>query len=468
MKSEKLFAAIGELDAKFVEEAASVPKLGSNKRVIIGLGALAACIALAASAAYLYDRNEPEVLHRGPFDGEQYVSSVNDPEPCVELSLENAYGYEALGRFLPKKWLDGSALSECFPEATALVFERRQDIPGSRTVMHLILDGRAGQPSITLVISDEDYFEEAVSADGFEYGRVYSRGSSSRVYVKSGGYVAEYFTESGDLSELGGLFDMICSAECFAETPENGQLVSLNDVKSLDVAGAFISLSGEDYAAMTYGELTEYFGIAPPADEVLPYLSRVDGDYGIYRTDGRGVYYDGNSVCFESEDGVRRLKVGLAKVFKQGGGLFELVSDELAFTDINGREIAIFRFTGEDGQTRLHAEFLAGSVAVYADAENIPCEDFVSCLKQLVGESEQSAGSEHTVAGTVSAADSYANKISIAVDGEEKLSCVICLPDGISAEDYGIGDAVTVTFKGEPATVLTVWKEQLISVEPKK
>ena len=468
MKSEEFFAAIGEIDGKFVEATLTAPKVGPKKRVIIGFGALAACVALAVSAAYLYDRNEPEVLHHGKADGEQYGSMLTDPEPCIELSIENAYKYEDLGGLLPKKWLDGRALSECFPEAEALVFERRQDIPGSRTVMQLILDSSESRPAITLIISDEGYFEESMSADGLEYNKVYRRGNGSRIYVESGGYVAEYFTESGDLSELGGLFDMINSAECFAEAPESSRPVSLNDVASLDAVGAFISLSGEDYAAFTYDELTEYFGFAPSAD-ALPYLARAEGNYGVYRTDGRGIYYDCNAVCFESADGARRLKVDLSKAFKQGGSVFDLVSDGLAFTDINGRNIAIFRCNDEAGQSRLHAEFLRDEVAVCVDSENIPYEDFVICLKELIGEQEQSAGGENAVSGTVTAVDPNANRLGIAVEsGGEKLSYGIFLPDGISAEDYKIGDGVTATFKGEPATVLTVWKEQLISVEPKK
>ena len=468
MKSEELFAAIGEIGGKFVEEALTAPKIGSKKRVIIGFGALAACVALAVSAAFLYDRNEPEVLHRGEADGEHYVSTLTDQEQCIELSIENAYEYENLGGLLPKKWLDGRELSECFPETTALVFERRHDIPASRTVMQLILDSPESRPAITLIISDEGYFEESMSADGFEFNKVYRRGSGSRVYVESGGYAAEYFTESGDLAELDGLFDMINSAECFAEAPESSSPVSLNDVASLDAVGAFISLSGEDYAAFTYDELTEYFGFAPSAD-ALPYLTRAEGNYGVYRTDERGIYYDGNSVCFESVDGARRLNVSLSKAFKQGGSVFDLVSDGLAFTDINGREIAIFRCNDETGQSRLHAEFLRDGVAVRVDSENIPYEDFVICLKELVREPEQSAGEENTVSGTVTAVDPNANRLGISVEsGGEKLSYGIFLPDGISAEDYEIGDAVTATFKGEPATVLTVWKEQLISVEPKK
>lgn len=469
MKSEELFAAIGEIDGKFVEEALTAPKVGPKKRVIVGFGALAACVALAASAAYLYDRDEPEVLHHGEADGEHYVSTLTDTEHCIELSIENAYKYEDFGELLPKKWLDGRALSECFPEATVLVFERQQDIPASRTVMQLILDSSESRPAITLIISDEGYFEESMSADGLEYNKVYRRGSGSRIYVESGGYAAEYFTESGDLAELDGLFDMINSAECFAEAPESGRPVSLNDVASLEAAGAFISLSGEDYAAFTYDELTEYFGFAPAADEALPYLARVEGNYGVYRTDRRGIYYDGNSVCFESADGARRLNVSLSKAFKQGGSVFDLVSDGLVFTDIKGREIAIFRCNDEAGQSRLHAEFLRDGVAVCADSENIPYDDFVTCLKELIGEPEQSAGGDNTVSGTVTAVDPNANRLGIAVEsGGEKLSYGICLPDGISAEAYNIGDNVTAIFKGEPATVLTVWKEQLISVEPKK
>lgn len=478
MKCEELFSAIGELDGRFVEEAASAPKFSSKKQMIIRLGALVACLMLAVSAAYLHSLNRPEISYDGTVGSEHDVFPLTDNETCLELSIEKAYEYEPLGELLPRKWVDGRALSECFPDKTALVAERQQNIPESRTVMKLILDSPAIKTAITLIVSDENYFEEFMSADGFEYDRVYSHGNGgSQIYVKSGGYVIEYFTERGDLADIDGLFDMIYSAECFAETdepeadletPKSSQAVSLNYVENLDVASALISLSGEDYAAMTYGEMTEYFGIAPSVDKVLPYLTRTEGNYGVYRTDVRGIYYDGNAICFESEDGTRRLNVGFSKVFRHVYDYFDLISDELVFTDINGREPAIFCCTDENGRSRLHAEFLIGSVAVYADAENIPYEDFVSCLKELVGESGQSAGGEHTVTGTVNTVDSYANHIGIIVDkGGEKLSYGICLPDGISAGDYSMGSTVTVTFKGEPATVLTVWKEQLISIETK-
>ena len=63
----------------------------------------------------------------------------------------------------------------------------------------------------------------------------------------------------------------------------------------------------------------------------------------------------------------------------------------------------------------------------------------------------------------------YANHIGVRLDKEQapEYSSVygIDLPDGQSAGDYSLGDRVEVMYTGEPATILTIWAEQLVDIK---
>ena len=39
------------------------------------------------------------------------------------------------------------------------------------------------------------------------------------------------------------------------------------------------------------------------------------------------------------------------------------------------------------------------------------------------------------------------------------------LPSGYSTDGYSLGDRVEVTYRGEPATIRTIWAEQFVDVK---
>ena len=246
--------------------------------------------------------------------------------------------------------------------------------------------------------------------------------------------------------------------------------VNINEIDAPDAVMNNINLTGEDYTSMTYGELLTYFGVSLPITETLPYLNPVfrnDG-FGIYQSENRSVYFDGNAVVFESADGTQRMTIGLAKVFKHMYDLFGLTGERIEFTDINGRELTVFHYTNEDGADCYYTEFLQDDVAFVIDSENIPVEDHVKCLQALVKKMPYSAETNYKIAGQITAIDPYANHIGILLNDDVapqySRGYGIELPDDRSVDDYSLGDLVEVTFTGEPATICTIWAEQFVDI----
>ena len=231
-----------------------------------------------------------------------------------------------------------------------------------------------------------------------------------------------------------------------------------------------INLMGEDFTPMPYDELLDYFGIALPVEEALPGFRRVppEGGYGVYRTADRGVYYDGNSVAFAAgEAGKERIfSVTLAKAFQHPYDIFLLSEDELRFTELNGRSLALFHYTDEDGSSCYYVEFLQNGVGYYVGTKNVSESDFLRGLAALVKASDPPAGGTRTVCGRVTVVDRTAQHIAIALEGgEEPVSLGIDLPPG-EAENYALGDRITVTYTGEPATIATLWRQQILQIGP--
>lgn len=246
--------------------------------------------------------------------------------------------------------------------------------------------------------------------------------------------------------------------------------VNINEIDAPDAVMNNINLAGEDYTSMTYQELLTYFGVSLPITETLPYLDpafRNDG-LGIYQSENRSVYFDGNTVVFESADGTQRMTIGLAKVFKHMYDLFGLTGEKIEFTDINGRELTVFHYTNEDGADCYYTEFLQDDVAFRIDSENIPVEDHVKCLQALVKKMPYSAETNYKITGQITAIDPYANHIGILLDDDVapqySRGFGIELPNDRSADDYSLGDLVEVTFTGEPATICTIWAEQFVDI----
>ena len=102
-------------------------------------------------------------------------------------------------------------------------------------------------------------------------------------------------------------------------------------------------------------------------------------------------------------------------------------------------------------------------------SENISAEDYATCLQVLVEKAQQNSGSVNTITGEIVVIDPYANHIGVRLDKEQapEYSSVygIDLPDGQSAGDYSLGDRVEVMYTGEPATILTIWAEQLVDIK---
>ena len=99
-----------------------------------------------------------------------------------------------------------------------------------------------------------------------------------------------------------------------------------------------------------------------PISETLSYLTLQSTDFSIFQTENRGVYYDGNSVVFQNSDGMQSVNIVLSKVFKHTYDLFDLRDDELKFTDVNGRELAVFHYKNENGaECYLHANLPKGT-----------------------------------------------------------------------------------------------------------
>lgn len=254
-----------------------------------------------------------------------------------------------------------------------------------------------------------------------------------------------------------------------SDNTEQGISLNINEIKEPNATIGFIALMTDDYTTMSYEELLRYFDVSLPITETLPYLTLQSKDFGIYQTDNRGIYYDGNFVEFQNSDGTQSINIVLSKVFKHTSDVFTLTEDELKFTDINGRELAVFHYKNENGAECYYTEFLQDDVAFVVSSENISAEDYTKCLQALVNKTQQSNNPVNTITGEIVVIDPYANHIGVRLDEEQtpEYNSVygIDLPDGQSAEDYSLGDRVEVTYTREPATILTIWAEQFVDIK---
>lgn len=255
-----------------------------------------------------------------------------------------------------------------------------------------------------------------------------------------------------------------------APSAEEKQAVTLH-VNEISTPGAVvnnIALWEEDYSAMTYEELLDYFQTALPVSQALPNLTLQEGAYGIYQRDERGIYYDGNAVVFESEDGTQRVQVILSKVFKHTSDVFQLTGEQLSFTQVKNRNLAVFHYTDEAGQSCYYTEFLQHDVAFQVDGENLSEEEYAQVLEALVDPAQQEEAVQ-TLVGTVTATDPYTNDLGILLEGENVSTYSrgygIDLPENLRVEDFALGDRVEVTYTGEPATICTVWAEQFLDIQ---
>lgn len=257
---------------------------------------------------------------------------------------------------------------------------------------------------------------------------------------------------------------------------------------------AMFALMWEDFVPMTREELLDYFGVTLPIEEFIPVLNALPMDEeggfgrGVYRSEDRGVYFDTTTFAFEGTDGAMGVYVTLDKAFHLPTAPWELPGDRLEFTEINGWELALFRYPDEDGINCQYVEFCQNGVNYRVCGKDICEGEFVAILRSLLEERDDHApGEARTVYGTVTACVSrevltsreadgsvttevfWHGPLGITLDeGERYVSLRVDLPEGEGKawhETFSLFDRVAVTFTGEPATVGEVWPQQLVSVE---
>lgn len=245
-----------------------------------------------------------------------------------------------------------------------------------------------------------------------------------------------------------------------AGTALPGTAAAFNEIAPPEpAAGGLFNLAAEDFEPMTAAQLADYFGTDLPVAEAVPGLAEQPGTYGLYRRDDGSVYYDVNAVTFS--DGAQSVTVTLGRAFWLPDGPFSLEGDGLQFADVNGRQLALFRWTDADGTACCRAEFAQDGTAFALTSAGLPEAAFLACLTALAAPGD--GAPSRTVTGTVDVIDPYAGCIGLQpADGGRGL--MVFLTPETDAASFSPGQTVAVTFAGEPATVGTVWPEQVLGL----
>lgn len=256
---------------------------------------------------------------------------------------------------------------------------------------------------------------------------------------------------------------------------------------------AMFALLGEDFVPMTREELLDYYGVSLPAEAFPSSYPAInlgeDGfDGGVYRSESRGAYFDANTFAFGSEDGALGVYVTLDKAFHMPAASWELPGDGLEFTEIDGWELALFRYPDEEGNQYFYTEFLQNGVGYRVQGKNMCEQEFAVVLEALLEErSDRAPGEARTFVGEYTGGIGRLARTSTNPDGS--VAVVETWWDGIlglrleegaeyaqlqidltpeqaeAFSDLALGDRVEVTFTGEPATVGTVWQQQLVCLK---
>lgn len=253
---------------------------------------------------------------------------------------------------------------------------------------------------------------------------------------------------------------------------------------------ALFALMTEDFVPMTRAELLDYYGVALPVEEAMPNFFAVgpeEGDSfgrGIYQGAERGAYFDTNTFAFALPEGEVGVYVTLDKAFHLPAAPWELPGEDLHFTAVNGWELALFRYPDGEGNQFFRTEFRQSGVNYCVTGKNMCEQAYVAVLSALLEQREDySPGEVRTVTGTYTGGLSRQVMTSTGPDGSAAVEVSyggglgLRLDDGSglrveltpeqAEEFYGslsLGDRVTVSFTGEPATVGTVWTQQLVRV----
>ena len=253
-----------------------------------------------------------------------------------------------------------------------------------------------------------------------------------------------------------------------------------NDVDAAPVGkSAMIALLTEDFCPMSTEESLAYFGVTIPEDGIVPGLELTGGGcagdgHGVYRREGLGVYFDTN--WYEFTGGGKRVTLILRTHFHLIPSP-ELVAngpEHIEFTEFRGWELTLFRYADENGAQCVYTEFVLDGVTCTVSAFGLEDSELAAALMSILPQKERVPGPV-TVTGAVTHVDS---RTSDYFDGTQHhysedhdfidvdcggTSLTVWLPG--EADRFRIGDSVTVTYNGEPATAYNIWPGQLVSVE---
>ncbi len=266
------------------------------------------------------------------------------------------------------------------------------------------------------------------------------------------------------------------------DEPNSGSTFSavFNDVDAAPIREAAMKcLATEDFCSMSIEESFEYFGITLPEDGIVPGLSLIGGGCfgsgcGVYRTEDRGVYYDVNSYEFTGSG--KSVIVTLRTRFHLMPSSEQVINgpEQMEFTEINGWELALFRYEDDARGECVHTEFVLDGVTCTISTCGLENDELAQVLMGILPQKEH-VMEPVSVTGTVTHVDSrtedyfdgtehhYSESHDyIIVDcGDTRLT--VWLPG--EADRFHTGDSVTITYSGEPATAYNIWPGQLISVE---
>lgn len=252
-------------------------------------------------------------------------------------------------------------------------------------------------------------------------------------------------------------------------------------------------LMTEDFVPMTRQELLDYYGVELPVEELFPQLSAVGSEEGggfgrgIYRRASGDIYFDGNTFSFTSTDGIQAVNIALDKVSHMPASPWELIGDELCFTDINGWELALFYYVDRDGNGYWYTEFRQDGAGFCVTGKNLSEGEFAALLEALLEQrSDLTPGGVRTLRGTYGGGIGHQFLTTRNPDGSATVEEFWCGPLLLDLDEGGeyatlnieltpeqaeqlagtpLGGRVTVRFTGEPATVGTVWPQQLVGIE---
>ncbi len=260
------------------------------------------------------------------------------------------------------------------------------------------------------------------------------------------------------------------SGETAAPPTGQGQVQELpravfNSVTADPAVYPEIALPLEDYIPLTYEELLDYYGVSLSVETLLPdsaFQVKAGQSWGIYCSGTRGIYYDMNRVMLEGEDGTT-LEIAFSKAAHRPAAFFTPETPTLAFTEIQGRRLALLQYTDGGGMSCYHAELLQGEVAWYVTAVGMEEADFLRVLlTTVIPEDAPEGDGVQTVSGTVNTVDP--GILGILEEGTSA-GWQIRLPEGVTAEKFALGAQVTVSYTGEPVGIRTLWPQQLTHIE---